>query len=421
MNQDENSTVLSERAVAFSVEALLGLKDETSVQSSSGFLESNKQNEMKKKVKGNKIEMELVGSELWSQFHELQNEMIITKSGRRIFPTLKVLVSGLDPESDYIMWIDIVPVDQLRYRYLYHSSRWIVAGSGDSSHPNSTYIHPDSPSSGKYWMSHAVTFDKLKLTNAKEPKSKGQISLLSMHKYQPRIHIQKMTEGNTDPYPKISLSDSLTFTFPETQFFTVTAYQNQQITYLKIACNPFAKGFREVTSSQRKLGPSFLNNQNILDSIQSQNEAEYTNCQKRKYISGNNALNSDMNALTNKKLHSFSSVYSSYLEQAFGTYGWTEGYSKACPEKDFFNVPYIVCTDSRNVYQELGTDSYFKNLYMVPWKEKSSWLRPSLSFWADSIVNQYRSSVEMPITNKNFLPLSVDIVRNVSAQNNHQN
>ena len=35
-----------------------------------------------------------------------------------------------------------------------------------------------------------------------------------------------------------------TFIFRETQFITVTAYQNQQITRLKIDRNPFAKGFR---------------------------------------------------------------------------------------------------------------------------------------------------------------------------------
>ncbi|CAL1264924.1 unnamed protein product [Larinioides sclopetarius] len=381
------------------------------------FLEDSTQNEKKKEMKGCKIEMELIGSELWSQFHELQNEMIITKSGRRIFPTLKILVSGLDPESDYIMWIDIVPVDLQRYRYLYHSSRWIVAGSGDTSHPNTTYVHPDSPSSGKYWMSHAVTFDKLKLTNSKEPKSKGQISLLSMHKYQPRIHIQKVVGGNTDPYAKISLTDSLTFAFPETQFFTVTAYQNQQITCLKIACNPFAKGFREVTrNSQRKMEPDFLSNKNIFDSVHSHNEAEHANSQKRKHISGSNTLNIDNNALENKRLHSFSSNYSPYIEQTFGTHGWTEEYSKSYLEKDSFNVPYIVCTDPRGVHKELRTEPYFHNLCIVPWKEKSSWLRPSSSFWTDSF-GYHRSTFEMPMATKNFHHLSDNLLRNGLARN----
>ena len=36
-----------------------------------------------------------------------------------------------------------------------------------------------------------------------------------------------------------------TFIFNETKFIAVTAYQNHRITQLKIASNPFAKGFRD--------------------------------------------------------------------------------------------------------------------------------------------------------------------------------
>ncbi|CAI9565416.1 unnamed protein product, partial [Staurois parvus] len=36
-----------------------------------------------------------------------------------------------------------------------------------------------------------------------------------------------------------------TFVFEETRFTAVTAYQNHRITQLKIASNPFAKGFRD--------------------------------------------------------------------------------------------------------------------------------------------------------------------------------
>ena len=36
-----------------------------------------------------------------------------------------------------------------------------------------------------------------------------------------------------------------TFIFAETKFIAVTAYQNHRITQLKIASNPFAKGFRD--------------------------------------------------------------------------------------------------------------------------------------------------------------------------------
>ena len=44
------------------------------------------------------------------------------------------------------------------------------------------------------------------------------------------------------------------FTFPETAFLGVTAYQNDRITQLKIDHNPFAKGFRDTGAgkSQKK-------------------------------------------------------------------------------------------------------------------------------------------------------------------------
>ena len=50
--------------------------------------------------------------------------------------------------------------------------------------------------------------------------------------------------------PKISqlskqFQNYRSFIFTETKFIAVTAYQNHRITQLKIASNPFAKGFRD--------------------------------------------------------------------------------------------------------------------------------------------------------------------------------
>jgi hypothetical protein len=61
-----------------------------------------------------------------------------------------------------------------------------------------------------------------------------------MHKYQPRLHIVK-----TDSIANLKHSHFNTFTFEETKFIAVTAYQNEKITQLKIDNNPFAKGFRD--------------------------------------------------------------------------------------------------------------------------------------------------------------------------------
>lgn len=84
---------------------------------------------------------------------------------RRMFPTFQVRLQGLDPSSKYILMMDFVPVDDKRYRYAFHSSKWLVAGKADSSVPGRVHIHPDSPCTGQQWMKQIVSFDKLKLTN----------------------------------------------------------------------------------------------------------------------------------------------------------------------------------------------------------------------------------------------------------------
>ncbi|XP_010878585.1 T-box transcription factor TBX15 isoform X2 [Esox lucius] len=192
------------------------------------------------------IQVELQCADLWKRFHEIGTEMIITKAGRRMFPAMRVKIVGLDPHQQYYIAMDIVPVDNKRYRYVYHSSKWMVAGNADSPVPPRVYIHPDSLASGDTWMRQVVSFDKLKLTN-NELDDQGHIILHSMHKYQPRVHvIRKDFSSDLSPTKPVPSGEGVkTFSFPETVFTTVTAYQNQQITRLKIDRNPFAKGFRD--------------------------------------------------------------------------------------------------------------------------------------------------------------------------------
>jgi hypothetical protein len=53
-----------------------------------------------------------------------------------------------------------------------------------------------------------------------------------MHKYLPRVHIQQTTDLETPPERQACVEHALTYTFPETAFTTVTAYQNQQVRIL---------------------------------------------------------------------------------------------------------------------------------------------------------------------------------------------
>ncbi|CAG09486.1 unnamed protein product, partial [Tetraodon nigroviridis] len=152
--------------------------------------------------KGDPTEKELTVSldeiELWQKFKTLTNEMIVTKNGR----------------------------------WKYVNGEWVPGGKPEPQTPSCVYIHPDSPNFGAHWMKAAVSFNKVKLTN--KLNGGGQVMLNSLHKYEPRIHIVRV--GVTR---KMITSHS----FPETQFIAVTAYQNDEITALKIKHNPFAKAF----------------------------------------------------------------------------------------------------------------------------------------------------------------------------------
>ncbi|KAL3859852.1 hypothetical protein ACJMK2_010041 [Sinanodonta woodiana] len=194
------------------------------------------------------VQCKLETKDLWDKFHELGTEMIITKTGRRMFPTLRVSFSGLDQDTKYMVLMDIVPIDNKRYRYAYHRSSWLVAGKADPPLPTRFYVHPDSPFSGEQLQKQTVSFEKLKLTNNMLDKS-GHIILNSMHKYQPRIHIVKKKDNtaNQTSITNLDAEEFRTFIFPESVFIAVTAYQNQLITKLKIDSNPFAKGFRDST------------------------------------------------------------------------------------------------------------------------------------------------------------------------------
>lgn len=121
-------------------------------------------------------QMILETKNLWDQFHEHGTEMIVTKTGRRMFPTFQVRVFGLEKDANYLMVMDFAPVDDKRYRYNFHASSWAVAGKADTVSPPRMHVHPDSPAKGETWMKQVISFDKLKLTN-NQYDNNGHVSL----------------------------------------------------------------------------------------------------------------------------------------------------------------------------------------------------------------------------------------------------
>ncbi|XP_041936527.1 T-box transcription factor TBX19 [Alosa alosa] len=187
------------------------------------------------------LKVSLEEAELWRKFKEVTNEMIVTKNGRRMFPVLKVSVSGLDPNAMYSFLLDFIPADGHRWKYV--NGEWVPAGKPEPHSHSCVYIHPDSPNFGAHWMKAPVSFSKVKLTN--KLNGNGQIMLNSLHKYEPQIHIVRVG-GNHRMVTNIS--------FVDTQFIAVTAYQNEEITALKIKHNPFAKAFLDAKERNHPKG-----------------------------------------------------------------------------------------------------------------------------------------------------------------------
>ncbi len=198
------------------------------------------------------VTVSLESNSVWKQFYSCGTEMILTKQGRRMFPYCRYRLSGLDPERQYSLVLSLVPSDQYKYRW--NVSKWEVNGLAEHQTQGliRAFSHHYSPCRGSEWMSCLVSFYKLKLTNNSQDQE-GHIILHSMHRYIPRLHVIPCPDGiaPTPDQPLVMGPESMTFTFPQTEFMAVTTYQNFRITQLKINHNPFAKGFREDGNNPR--------------------------------------------------------------------------------------------------------------------------------------------------------------------------
>ncbi|OCT58851.1 hypothetical protein XELAEV_18001339mg [Xenopus laevis] len=189
---------------------------------------------------------QLENKELWEKFNSVGTEMILTKSGRRMFPEFSVSLSGLDANLLYTLCVQAVPGGDARYRW--RDGAWSKSDRAEPGPPTHLYVHPESPASGNRWMERPICFSKIRLTNNTLSQG-GQIVLQSMHRYSLRLYV--IPTSNQGVHSAASVS----FTFPETSFIAVTSYQNPKLSLLKIEENPFAKGIKFFKSQQESHSP----------------------------------------------------------------------------------------------------------------------------------------------------------------------
>ncbi|XGW14111.1 hypothetical protein V3C99_000426 [Haemonchus contortus] len=197
----------------------------------------------------------LVTEGLWRKFHQHTTEMIVTKSGRKIFPKLEYKLHGMDPNESYALMLHIERADDMRYKF--SAGDWSTNGKGEPPTPSRGVPHHDlTIDTGRGWMSKTVAFDRVKVTNNQQDTDTFHVVLQSMHKYVPVLYVYQMPDTimwlnqNTPALDPSFLVAAIRFNF--TEFIAVTAYQNNEVTQLKISHNPFAKGFREGSERDRK-------------------------------------------------------------------------------------------------------------------------------------------------------------------------
>ena len=109
-----------------------------------------------------------------------------------MFPVVSVSVTGLRPEAMYTVYLDMILVNNHRWKYV--RGDWVVGGKADPPHPT-IYKHPDSPHYGSHWMKSPIVFNKVKLTNKQGEGGHvsciltAHLSLLLQHGLQLNLHV----------------------------------------------------------------------------------------------------------------------------------------------------------------------------------------------------------------------------------------
>lgn len=270
-------------------------------------------------------EVHLLNNSLWNEFASHTNEMIVTKSGRCMFPRLKYQFTSIGEENHYYGFaLGMLRLDRAKWKF--RSGAWQVASRqkfstsrlSNQNIPIETtwsaslqdllphmqlYEPKESPRLASELVSKGISFARVKLTNhindtfptskldtrdSDEQLGEHVFALQSFYRYQPVLILVDMNECAFPPSKLLSLDRNLwinkahAIRIDATQFIAVTHYQNKRITAMKKAFNPHAKGFHSKVANTRDC--TIDNDElNVLEYMASRALTELS-CSSRMYI-----------------------------------------------------------------------------------------------------------------------------------------
>uniref|UniRef100_A0ABD2WJ32 T-box domain-containing protein n=1 Tax=Trichogramma kaykai TaxID=54128 RepID=A0ABD2WJ32_9HYME len=249
------------------------------------------------------LKIKVMNKKDWRSFLPFGTEMILTKSGRTMFPPIRVQLQGLFPDKLYMIVLEFKLVDYVRYKYNKEKEIWVAGKpfSQEVQPPVNSRLIAYHPMQGSKLMDHELNFKQIKFSNDKP--GEQMVSLRSMHKYCPRlwiiecdnhINVQHSIQTLLRLYP--SFSRDLEYS----EFIATTAYQNQEVTKLKIEKNPFAAGFTLTgkANTKRKREEAKLREKQRLANISEQTDDENSaqeskSCTRKALIDDDNNSPSD--------------------------------------------------------------------------------------------------------------------------------
>ena len=114
-----------------------------------------------------------------------------------MFPSVEVVMTGLEPSHIYSVLISVELTDSCRYRYNEEHGWLTITTGAQASIPPRMVPHRDSRNIGSHFMRNPLSFKTTKMTNNFITKRTDQVdiykkalNLLSMRKYIPVITVQ---------------------------------------------------------------------------------------------------------------------------------------------------------------------------------------------------------------------------------------